>query len=99
MRNYILGLFIFPILAQAEPTIIQKDVLCDNVKTVIETLISVPYNEQPVWSGKDSSSRYVMLLNRKTGTWSLVQFNDKAACVLGTGTDSTEINMDRLSPK
>lgn len=72
------------LVAYAQVITVEKPVVCSDLKTVIEN-ISKEYQEEPTWSGKDSQSRYVLTLNKKTGTWTIVQYNDKLACVLGTG--------------
>jgi hypothetical protein len=85
MRNLILGVLLLPALAYAQPVTVEKPVICDTPKIVIETLTSKQYQEQPFWIGADKNSRYVMLVNEKTSTWSFVQLNENIACVLGTG--------------
>lgn len=47
----------------------------------------------PAWVGKDEGSKYVLMANEKTKTWTIVQFNDQVACVLGTGTDSNIVRI------
>ena len=72
------------LVAYAQVITVEKPVVCSDLKIVIEN-ISKEYQEEPIWRGKDSLSRYVLTLNKKTGTWTIVQYNDKLACVLGTG--------------
>jgi hypothetical protein len=85
MRNLILGVLLLPALAYAQPVTVEKPIVCDTTEVVIETLTSKQYQEQPFWIGADKNSRYVMLVNEKTSTWSFVQLNENIACVLGTG--------------
>jgi len=85
MRNLILGVLLLPALAYAQPVTVEKPIVCDTPKIVIETLTGKQYEEQPFWIGADNNSRYVMLVNEKTSTWSFVQLNENIACVLGTG--------------
>lgn len=85
MRNLILGVLLLPALALAQPVTVEKTVVCDTTKTVIETLTGKEYQEYPFWIGADKNSRYVMLVNEKTSTWSFVQLNKDVACILSTG--------------
>lgn len=88
MYKIFLGILIAAVLiinAYAQPAVIQKQVVCDQTKTVMETLTGKEYKEQPFWIGTDETSRFVMLTNEKTGAWTFVQFNENIACILGTG--------------
>ena len=74
---------------------VNKPVFCSDTKSLIQFLSGEDYKETPIWTGKDDKSRYVIMSNEKTKTWSIVQFNDQIACVLGAGTDGSII---RLKP-
>jgi hypothetical protein len=91
MHKFIFGVLLLPALAYAQPVTVEKPVICDTPKTVIETLTGTGYREQPFWAGTDESSRYIMLVNEDTGSWSIVQFNNNIACVLGTGDNHRQI--------
>ena len=91
MRNLILGVLLLPALAHAQPVTVEKPVICDTLKTVIETLTGTGYREQPFWAGNDETSRYILLVNEKTKSWTMVQFNNKIACVLGTGENHRQV--------
>jgi hypothetical protein len=80
---FLLGLTSF--VAHAQPITIEKPVVCADPKTVIETMSGPEWREVPFWIGIDSDSKYVMMVNEKTKTWSFIQFNSKVACILGTG--------------
>ena len=85
-------LFLTSLVANAQPNLIEVDkpVTCSDPKTVIEGL-SGQYQEQPFWSGRGSESKYVLLVNPKTNTWSMVEYNDKIACVVGAGKSARQI--------
>jgi len=91
MRNLILGVLLLPALAYAQPVTVEKPIVCDTPKIVIETLTGKQYEEQPFWIGADKNSRYVMLVNEKTSTWTFVQLNENIACILGTGEQYRQI--------
>lgn len=91
MRKFLAGILFLPVFAQAEPVTVEKPVVCDDVKSLIEFVSGAAYREIPFWVGKDSSSRYVMMVNEKTKTWTLIQFNDEIGCIIGTGEGHTRV--------
>jgi hypothetical protein len=74
----------------------QKPVLCDNTKKVLKTLME-KYGEVPVWTAKDASddSRYLLLVNSKTTSWTLIQFTPEHACIIGLGEQSNLASQDK----
>ena len=80
-------------LAQSEPRAVNKKVICDNTSTLMDSLVNGEYSEKPVWSGVDSETNttYGVLMNSKTGTWTIVQFDDRMACVLGVGEEAKSL--------
>jgi hypothetical protein len=80
--------------ATAQTITVQKPLVCAPTSEVVSTLIGSEYKEQPIWMGVENStpsSRYSLFVNEQTKTWTLIQFDDKVACVLGTGEASTEL--------
>ena len=77
-------------LAQQDYVIVEKDVVCGDTKQVLEELY-IEYNEKPVWTGDEPRSRYSLLVNEKTGSWTLIQFDQTVACVIGSGVNSREV--------
>jgi hypothetical protein len=78
----------------AQLVTVQKPLQCGDTKTVFESLADGEYKEKPIWWGIDSAtpvSRYSLFVNEKTKTWTLIQFDEKVACVLGVGESSTRI--------
>ena len=69
----------------SEPYTKEKSIVCADTTTALESLIKV-YKEKPIWVGVDQQqNKFVLVTNKETGTWTFLQFNDKAACALGTG--------------
>lgn len=85
MRTFILGVLLLPVFALAEPVTVEKPVVCDRVEKVFEELQGQSYKEQPIWIGAGENSTFTIFANEKTKTWTVVQFNDNIACVLGMG--------------
>ena len=78
----------------AQPIVIQKPVTCTETKMLLQGLTSSDYKETPLWLGIEPGaevSKYSVFVNPQTKTWTIIQFNDKIACVLGTGTESTQV--------
>ena len=78
----------------AQLVTVQKPLQCGDTKTVFEGLTDGDYKEKPVWWGIDLGtpvSRYSLFVNEKTKTWTLIQFDENIACVLGVGEASTRI--------
>ena len=78
-----------------QPFTVNKPVVCSDLKTIIEVASGEEYKEIPTWVGKDETSKFVLMINAKTKTWTMIQYNDQVACVLGTGENSTELNFGK----
>lgn len=74
-----------------QPVTVNKPVVCSDIKSIIEFVSGEEFKEVPSWAGKDENSKYIMMSNEKTKTWTILQFNDKIACIIGTGTDGNFI--------
>ena len=75
-------------------TTVNKKVVCTDAKTLFESVRDSKYKEEPIWVGRLDDSTMTILANKKTGTWTLVQFNGNVACVIDAGEENTFI--DRL---
>jgi hypothetical protein len=89
---FLLGLT--SLVAHAQTFKTDKPVVCSDLKTVIET-VSGDYQEEPVWRGSSGDSKFIMMANTKTGTWTFIQYNEKVACVLGTGDNGKPIRLGK----
>jgi hypothetical protein len=76
------------------PVPVDKKVVCDYVAPVLDAVRNSQYKEIPVWSGSssDGKSKYIVVANTSTGTWTIIQFNEDIACFIGEGKDSTLVN-------
>jgi hypothetical protein len=91
--------FLLPVMlvlgvAVAQSITVKKPVECADTATLLRGLSGSEYKEKPIWLGVDPSStvsKYSLFVNEETKTWTLIQFDDKIACVLGTGENSTQI--------
>lgn len=91
MKTFLLAAILGMISAVAHAqTTSAKPVVCGTVTEVVGELRSEQYNEQPIWHGMDTlgTTQYVVFTNVKSLTWTLVQFDNTTACILGTGSRS-----------
>ena len=67
---------------------LDKPVVCMPAKTLFSAL-TTKYKEKFYWIGKTESedSKFALLVNAETHTWTIVEFTDNTACILGTGVD------------
>ena len=91
--------FLLPVMlvlgiAVAQSVTVQKPIECADTATLLRGLSGSDYKEKPIWWGIEPGatvSRYSLFVNDETKSWTLIQFDDKIACVLGTGEASTQI--------
>lgn len=64
-----------------------KKISCAPLAEVLEDLNSNNIKELPVWIGtsNDPDIKYSVLVNKKTDTWTIIQYNNGAACVISIG--------------
>jgi hypothetical protein len=64
-----------------------KTVVCSTPEAVFATLTGEDHKEVPIWIANvsDKKSQYSIFVNQKNKTWTIVQFNEKVACIIGTG--------------
>lgn len=86
MKKLLLGVLLLPALALAEPVKVEKEVVCDKTADVF-TFFLEKYKETPQWLGQSDTTRsqIVIMSNAETQTWTLIQFNEKIACIIETG--------------
>jgi hypothetical protein len=83
-------LFCLYSVANAQPSVqLTKPVTCNTLNTVTQQLSEV-YKEEPNWTGDGAYTKYIMFVNPKTQSWTLVEYSDNGiACIIGTGEQST----------
>lgn len=81
----IITVFVFTSV-MAVPRTINKSIVCEETSVVLTTLFSGDYQEFPIWMGNGENSRFSLFANEKTKSWTLIQYDEKIACVLGVGT-------------
>ena len=90
MKKILISVLLLPVLALAQgPVIVEKPLLCADTSELLSGLQN-KYEESPIWVGQDEKSKYSLFVS-KSGTWTLVQFTENVACILGVGKGSREI--------
>jgi len=76
--------------ANAEYKTYTRKINCAPLAEVLEDLNSSSIKEVPVWIGtsKDPDIKYSVLVNEKTDTWTIIQYNTGAACIISIGQDN-----------
>jgi hypothetical protein len=68
----------------------EKPVICANIKVLFEGL-KEKYDEEPFWSGVGPENKFVLMVNTKTETWTIIEFNDITGCIVGEGHKANQI--------
>ena len=87
MKSLIYFLLFVPALVLAQIVTVPKSVQCGEARLIL-TYLTEEFEEKPFHLLKtDSESTIGLLVNSKTKTWTLVEFNSQIACILSTGRD------------
>lgn len=89
--KYLLACLLIPLAVSAEPTTINKKIVCEDKSTVINLLVNGDYKELPFWIGVDESTKFAIFANDKTKSWTLIEYVDSIACIIGSGTSHTPV--------
>ena len=83
----VLLLFNFTVSAQ---TTVNRPIVCDETKKIADSLVGQEYQEKLRWHGESETgdTKYVLMVNSKTKSWTFIHMNDKVACILGYGEKS-----------
>jgi hypothetical protein len=87
MKQLLACVLLLPSLSYPNPVTVDKELICDTPTNIIGPLTTT-YGEFPIWIGQDTVSKYALLVNEETKSWTLIQFDESAACVLGAGNNS-----------
>ena len=88
MKSLLLSLLLLPFSVGAQqPTLHSrnKPVQCGAASEIIPLFIG-QFGEKPVWHGIGKDTRYTLLVDPTNGDWSLLEYNEETACIVGTGT-------------
>ena len=92
MKHFLIFLSALAVtVAFAQQFTTKKEVQCDTTEAMFLILKGQDYEEKPVWLGKGDGQapNYSLLVNPETKSWTIIQFNNDVACVIGAGEDHT----------
>lgn len=80
-------------IANAQEIIdLTKPLKCSDAQTVINYFVNT-HKESPVWVGKSVHNTHItLMMNRESRSWTMIEYDDKLACVLGAGEEKSSSN-------
>ena len=77
-------------IAHAQEIIdLQKSLKCSDAQVVMNYFVDT-HKETPVWVGKSVHNTHItLLMNRETRSWTMIEYDSRLACVLGSGEDKS----------
>jgi hypothetical protein len=64
---------------------LSKVIRCSSAESVLNFFVD-KFQEKPLWVGKTSSGTHIVLLaNKTTRTWTMVEYDSRLGCVIGAG--------------
>jgi hypothetical protein len=78
--------------AQQETFMVNRSMKCGDAQRLMNDMFE-QYGEKLVWSAKSehNESYFGILKNVETGTWTLIQFDSKIGCVVGSGSQGRQV--------
>jgi hypothetical protein len=100
MKKIIIFLLLISTSVFAEPIKLSQQIVCDDTKSIFEYFVEGEYQEVPFWSGFEDINKtsFVLLTNKKTGTWTMIQYNLKRACIIAVGDKWRPAVIESLKP-
>lgn len=74
-------------LSYAQLSEYERKVTCGSVKVILKALTGKEVEEAPLWVGRTDTTdtQTAVLVNKETLTWTVIQYDNKVACVLSSG--------------
>ena len=95
-------LLLLPVVSTAQATVVQKPVVCDEKEKIIAAFTGDQIRERPIWAGVgtegNNTHTFVVFINEKSGTWTVVEFVKNWGCIVGVG-DKFTTNISELISK
>jgi hypothetical protein len=92
MKNFFALLMMLAVTATAtaQSRTLNKPVVCDATEKVFKTIVE-DFKETPQWQGRNpqQGTSTVLTVNLTTGAWTLIEYTDITACVIGVGENSS----------
>lgn len=91
MKKFLSSLLLLPALVFVQsldnpgPVIVDKKVVCDKIEVVVTWLTDYE-KQKPMWVGTTENDGFIgVIIDEKTGAWTVIEFNNEYACILGSG--------------
>ena len=100
MKKIITVLLLISTSVFAGPIKLSQQIVCDDTKSIFEYFVEGKYQEVPFWSGFEDINKtsFVLLTNKETGTWTMIQYNLKRACIIAVGDKWQPAVIEPLKP-
>jgi hypothetical protein len=74
-----------------------KPVLCGPLETLLKAITGPEYQEMPIWTGRDQDGKgdYMVFVNPKSDTFTIIQFSENAGCIIGMGNSNNFFKMQQ----
>jgi len=77
-------------IANAQEVIeLTKGMKCSNAEFLMNYFVT-EHKEKPIWVGKTAfNTNITLLVNKEKRTWTMIEYDARIACVIGTGETSS----------
>lgn len=88
IKNLMAILLLLPAISMAQPIILNNRMLCNETRIVLSEISKSEHKEVPLWIGevsKEDNIKVAIVANEKTGSWTLLQYNEVVTCIMAVG--------------
>jgi hypothetical protein len=81
-------------IANAQEVIeLTKGMKCSNAEFLMNYFVT-EHKETPIWVGKTGfNTNITLLVNKEKRSWTMIEYDARIACVIGTGETSSDPNL------
>lgn len=90
MKTLVLVVCLLSSSAHAQVFTANKSIDCANREVVLASVLKT-HGHVPVWSGVQGKFGFLLTENKKTGEWTMIQYDDEFACILAEGNKAKPI--------
>ena len=87
MKKYLFALLFCSTASYSQFFETEKPVVCGKPELMFKEL-SATYGEKVFWAGQGEETTYLLWVNAKTNSWTLVQSTKALSCIIGTGNNN-----------
>lgn len=90
MKTVLLAVCVLSSSAYAQVFTTSKDIECSTRDAVFASVLK-EHGHVPVWTGVQGGFGFLLTENKKTGAWTMIQFDKNIACILADGEKATPV--------